>query len=213
MGRVVARKREKVIPIILAAGRSRRMGFPKATCNFYGKTALEIALEVCRDSGCGRPIVILGFESKKIIQNVNLKNVKIFTNKNYKAGQVSSLKLGLLSLEDKNLGFIAYPVDFPLVTVEDIKLLIRAFKNHKTTSKKIFIPVYNKKKGHPVLFDITIKEEIMALGNDEPLHKVVRKVPSRIVLVKVNNPYITLNMNSPKEYTFCLKQYYRRIVY
>src|SRR4030095_12071235 len=59
--RPVGRDASRVVPIILAAGASTRMGCPKALCDFYGRSCLELALDACREALLARPIVVLGF--------------------------------------------------------------------------------------------------------------------------------------------------------
>src|SRR5882724_9236195 len=62
----------RVVPIILAAGASTRMGTPKALCDFDGRSCLQLALDACREAGLARPIVVLGFWAAEISAHVRL---------------------------------------------------------------------------------------------------------------------------------------------
>jgi CTP:molybdopterin cytidylyltransferase MocA len=197
---------EEIVPIILAGGRSSRMGIPKPLCRFGRKRLLELVIATCRKASCASPIVVLGFGHKKILREVDLSRVKVLLNKTPQLGQISSVKLGLRFLDLSKKGFLIYPVDHPLVRAEDIRLLIKEFKRHRL-GKKIFLPVCKGKKGHPVLFDISLRKEIIALKDDKSLRDILHKDPSRITLVKVNNPWISMNMNTLEDYKVSLKIY------
>src|SRR5258708_5149532 len=61
------RKRD-LVPILLAAGSSDRLGFPRPLARFGNKTALEIAVENC--AGLARPVVVLGNDAGEIRKGV-----------------------------------------------------------------------------------------------------------------------------------------------
>src|ERR1700739_4186606 len=90
------RKREKVIPIILAAGGSHALPFPKALAPFGRKTALEIAVENC--SFLGRSLVVLGSDAKGLLPAVP-KSAEVVINRRWREGQLSSLQAALRSID------------------------------------------------------------------------------------------------------------------
>ena len=55
-----------IVPVILAAGASSRMGRLKALCDFDGRTCLELALDACREASLAPPIVVLGYQAETI---------------------------------------------------------------------------------------------------------------------------------------------------
>src|SRR4051794_33574845 len=70
----------RIVPIILAAGASTRMGAPKALCDFDGRPCLQLALDACHDAGLGTPIVVLGFWAAQIRARVPLATAAVRFN-------------------------------------------------------------------------------------------------------------------------------------
>ena len=64
----------------------------------------------------------------------------------------------------------------------------------------IIVPVFEGRRGHPVLFASTILQEILALTPMQGANIVVRKDPSRIVEVSVNSPGILLDIDTPEDF-------------
>ena len=83
--------------IILAAGRSQRMGKPKALLRFEDKTFLEQIISVLKLSDADRITVVLGEESETIKKSIDLSRTNIVINKDYQKGQLSSL---IAAIED-----------------------------------------------------------------------------------------------------------------
>src|SRR5258706_189554 len=90
------RKREEIIPIILAAGSSRALPFPKALALFGTKTALQIATENCSFSS--KVLVVLGADAQRILPVVP-KATQVVINRKWREGQLSSLQAALKNIE------------------------------------------------------------------------------------------------------------------
>jgi molybdenum cofactor cytidylyltransferase len=65
---------------------------------------------------------------------------------------------------------------------------------------RIVVPVFEGRRGHPVLFASNILEEILALAASQGANIVVRKDPSRVFQVSVNSPGILLDIDTPKDF-------------
>ncbi len=191
----------KVTPLILAAGESRRMGRPKALLDFDGTSCLEMVLEICRRSRALPPLVVLGFSADKV-RPVLPAGTQVVVNADYARGQISSLKAGLEAVPADSDGFLLFPVDFPLVAPETVNALI-------DSEGMIAIPTYGESRGHPARFHGSLVKEFLALTDDQPAHVVVRKDPSRVVELAVEDPAVVMKMNTPEEYEFCLAAYRR----
>ena len=144
-----------IVPVILAAGASSRMGRPKALCDFDGRTCIELALDACRQASLAPPIVVLGFQAATIRRRVRFGNATVVMNEGAERGQTSSLKAGLSALPDHAEAFLLYPVDFPLVCAAELGLLVTAWRA-RSSGRRIFIPSHDGRRGHPVLFPIAV---------------------------------------------------------
>ncbi len=197
-----------ITPVILAAGNSSRMGSPKALCDFEGTTCLELVLAATR--GVDQPIVVLGAAQEAIQSRVDLSDVVVVVNDDVDSGQTASLKMGLKHLPSSTEGFLLYPVDTPLVTVDDIDVLVSAFRRERDPSKEIFIPSYGLRRGHPVLFRRSLAEEFISLRSDAPARSVLNVRPQRIRHVDFQDPYVLMDMDTPEDYDRCLGLYRTR---
>jgi CTP:molybdopterin cytidylyltransferase MocA len=197
-----------VTPILLAAGASTRMGSPKALLDFDGRTVLERALEAV--AGLGTPVVVLGAAREEIQARVPLGSVQVVYNEDWERGQTSSLKAGLSSLAPAAAAFLFHPVDFPLVTREEVGRLVEAFLAARDPRKAIFIPSYGMQRGHPVLCRRELAEEFLALPDDAPARTVINFRPQRIAYVDFDRAYILMDMDTPQDYARCLEAYRER---
>lgn len=197
-----------VTPILLAAGASTRMGRPKALLDFDGRTVLELALAAVR--GLGTPVVVLGAAREEIQARVPLGSVQVAYNDDWERGQTSSLKAGLSCLAPAAAAFLFHPVDFPLVSQEEVGRLVEAFLGCKDPRKAIFIPSYGMQRGHPVLCRRELAREFLALPDGAPARTVINFRPQRIAYVDYDQAYILMDMDTPQDYARCLEAYRER---
>lgn len=194
-----------ITPIILAAGASSRMGRTKALCDFDGKTCLELALSACH--GLGTPVVVLGTAREEIQEKVDLSRVMLAVNEDVESGQTASLKIGLGLLPPSAKAFLLFPVDSPLVNVEDVDTLVSAYRRESEENKAVFIPSYGLRRGHPVLFRREIADEFLSLRDEAPARTVINLQPRRVRYVDFADPYVLMDMDTPEDYDRCLGSY------
>lgn len=194
-----------LVPIILAAGASSRMGRPKALLDFDGRTALQLVLEAVR--GHAAPIVVLGPNHAEIRARVALGHTKVMLNLDVDSGQTASLKAALAILPPEVEGFFFMPVDFPLVTATDVARLVEAYRSEPDPAKSIFIPSHAMKRGHPVLCRRELAAEFLALPQGGSGRDVVNRVNSRVAHVIYSEAYVLMDMDTPEDYVRCLEAY------
>jgi CTP:molybdopterin cytidylyltransferase MocA len=191
------RKPEKIIPIILAAGSSPNLPFPKALAPFESQTALEIAVSNC--SFLGRSVVVLGSDAKRILPTVP-KPSQIVINRKWPQGQLSSLLAALRKI--KNAAFLIYPVDHPLLTCNTLMQLVRAFRS-RSASQHIVMPRYKGAYGHPVIVSATVRSEFFEAPT---AREVIYRIPRRIRVVKLRTSSILEDFNTLESYEKCLRK-------
>jgi CTP:molybdopterin cytidylyltransferase MocA len=193
------RKPEKFIPIILAAGSSPELPFPKALALFGKKTALQIAIENCR--ALGRPVVVLGSQANRILPEVP-KSCQVVINRNWRKGQISSLQQALNSIP-ANAAFLIYPVDHPLLNPATVAQIIRAFRN-RTASQEIVMPRHRESYGHPVIVSARVRPEFFKA---QTAREVIYRVLDRLRILNVNTSSIFEDFNSQESYKRCLRRF------
>lgn len=197
-----------LVPIVLSAGASSRMGRPKALLDFDGRTALQLALEAVR--GFARPIVVLGPNHAEIRSRVALGHTRVMINLDVDSGQTASLKAALAILPDEAEAFFFMPVDFPLVTAADVARLAETYRAEPDPAKSIFIPSHDLKRGHPVLCRRELAAEFLALPAGGSARDVLNRVNSRVAYVIYPEAYVLMDMDTPEDYVRCLEAYRAR---
>jgi molybdenum cofactor cytidylyltransferase len=179
--------------IVLAAGKSERMGRPKALLPFRGSTFLENILDAIARSPIKNTIVVVGHHRQEIASRLDVPNL-VF-NPDYAQGMITSFQTGIRALPPDSAGAILFLVDHPLVETATIDLLLANFEPNR-----IIIPVFNGRRGHPVLFSGEVLQEILALPPSQGANIVVRKDPSRILEVAVDAPGILVDIDTPEDF-------------
>ncbi len=198
-----------ITPVVLAAGTSSRMGYPKALCDFDGKTCIELVLSACR--GLGAPIVVLGAARVEIQEKVDLSRSLLAFNEERESGQTASLKIGLGRLPPSAKAFLLYPVDTPLVNSIDVDTLLSAFRREQDPNKAVFIPSYGLRRGHPDLFRRPLADEFLSLTDDTPARTVINRQTPRIRYVDFQESHVLMDMDTPEDYDRCLGLYRTRM--
>jgi molybdenum cofactor cytidylyltransferase len=184
--------------ILLAAGESRRMGSPKALLRYQGQTFIERICIAFLTAGVDELIVVLGARAAQLRQalptHANLRTVE---NPRYFQGQLSSLMTGIGALSPESEAAVVNLVDHPLVTADTIKALITSFR---AAPLPILIAAYQGRRGHPVLFSSQVYGEILAAPLDQGAKVVVRKDPSRVREVQLDDPGILADIDTPEDY-------------
>jgi CTP:molybdopterin cytidylyltransferase MocA len=196
------RKREKIIPIILAAGSSHALPFPKALAPFGRKAAMEIAVENC--SFLGRSLVVLGSDAKRILPTV-LKSAEVVINRRWREGQLSSLQAALRSI-DRDTAFLIYPVDLALLRQNTVEQLVRAFRA-RSASQEIVMPRHKGAYGHPVIIAAAVRPEFFEAPT---AREVIYRAPERIRALNVRTNSILEDFNTMQSYEECLRKFSAR---
>src|ERR1700761_4433895 len=168
--------------IILAAGESSRMGFPKQTLLYKGKTLLEQAIEAGLKSKCSPVIVVLGANADVIDEGIRQFNIDVIHNPNWADGMASSIKIAIENLQKNNDvdGAVIMLCDQPFVTRAIIDNLL--YKQHQT-GKKIIAKSYNDTIGVPALFKRSLFSELLLLEGHEGAKKMLNSHPDDIATI------------------------------
>ena len=134
--------------VILAAGDSTRMGFPKQLAEIKDKPLLELVIEKV-NSNFELSTVVLGYENELIQEKINFYNSNILINENWEEGIVSSIRTALFFYQEQKQieNLIFFLGDQPGVKDEVIFKLL----NNESHNSKILIPQYRYKLGFPIL--------------------------------------------------------------
>lgn len=185
--------------IVLAAGRSRRMGEPKAFLRLDGRTFLERAVTALREGGCGQVVVVTGPGDDDVTVRISAAAAELgartAVNPLADSEQVESLRAGLRALDDAVRAAIVAPVDVPRISPGDVRRLADAFGSG---GAPIVIPVHGGRHGHPVLFARAVWPELLA----DPLPEGARTVihAHRAELREVPVDALPADVDTPEDF-------------
>jgi molybdenum cofactor cytidylyltransferase len=181
--------------VILSGGASERMGSPKALVPFQGRTFLEHLLEITKHPRIGVRRVVLGAHAEPIAREIHLVADEIVINEDWAAGQLSSIQAALRSLPEETEGILLCLVDHPLVTANLVSELLEKFH---ATHAPVVVPVYDRRRGHPVIFSSAVYDELLHAPPDKGARAVVWAHRSEVVEVPTYEEGCVLNLNDPE---------------
>ncbi len=182
--------------IILAAGESRRMGYPKPLLDIGGRTFIEHIAETML-AVVPRLVIVIGAHRERVRAAIPRDaRIAIVENPDYSRGQLSSLKVGIGVIQPDSAGAIVHLGDHPMVRVETFRAIVDSY--HRT-GKPIVIARHDGRRGHPVIFDRALFAELLSAPEEEGARHVVNADPSRVAYVDLNDPGINLDLDTPSD--------------
>jgi molybdenum cofactor cytidylyltransferase len=184
--------------ILLAAGKSQRMGKLKQLMPFGKSTILEQAIDNLLNSAVDETIVVLGHKAEEITKTIATKPVKIIVNPNYEEGMSASIIAGLILADPRAQAIMLALGDQPLVDSQTINRLITEFYHH---DKGIAVPTYKGKRGHPVIFAIKYKPELLKLKGDIGAREIIKNHPDDVLEIAVDAEGVITDIDTGDDYT------------
>ena len=188
-----------VAGVVLAGGRSRRMGAPKGLLTVEGTTFLERAVRVLAEGGCNPVVAVVpsGETGESLLPLAARAGARGIVNPDPEGEQIDSLRCGLHALDRDVPGAAVLPVDHPRVQADTVAALLAAFYD---SSAPIVRPVRQGRPGHPVLFARGVWEELEAPDLESGARDVVHRHHAEIHEVPVDDPGIAIDLNTREEY-------------
>ncbi len=183
--------------VVLAAGESRRMGRPKLLLPFGKETIIQTVIRNVVASSADGTLVVLGARRKDIEEKIRGFGVNTIFNQDYPKGMFSSVLCGLCSLPRSARAAVLVLADQPGIPTGVIDRLIEAFLREK---KGLVVPVYRKRRGHPLLLDLKYRREVGTLSPEIGLRGLLQTHPEDILEVRVSCPEILRDIDSPGDY-------------
>ncbi len=184
--------------IILAAGRSSRMGRDKALLPYRGSTFLGHLIEILRQPRISFLRVVLGDNADGVRAQIDLDPPQVVVNPQPEQPQLVSLQLAIRSIPEQIVdGALVCLVDHPCIERETVRLLLDRYYQ---SSKRIVIPTFGGRRGHPVLFAASLFGELLAAPLEQGARAVVHKFPQYVLGVPTEDKGVILDIDDPETY-------------
>jgi molybdenum cofactor cytidylyltransferase len=186
-----------IAAIILAAGRSTRMGGPnKLLAELDGRKLVRIATEQALASRAAEVIVVTGHQAALVEQALAGLKVKFVRNPDFAGGLASSVKAGISAVPANADGAIVCLGDMPLIDANLIDRLIESFAPDR--GNLIVVPVADGRRGNPVLWSRRFFAELMTLDGDIGARHLIARHAEAVAEVPVEGNGAFLDIDTPQ---------------
>src|SRR5437763_4793658 len=183
--------------ILLAAGRSRRMGAFKPLLPFGERTVIETCIGNLQAGGVEEVVVVIGHRADEIRERLAHVAVRFAVNAEEESEMGVSIARGVEQVGASAEAVFIALVDQPAVPPEVIRLLIA---ERKRTGARLIVPEYEGRGGHPVLIDLGFREELLNLDSQRGLRALFESHRADVLRVPVASPYVVRDMDTWDDY-------------
>jgi CTP:molybdopterin cytidylyltransferase MocA len=198
--------------VILAGGRSARMGVPKALLDFRGAPYVVRILEALEALDVKSRVLVLGPDAAaRVRPAVAGHDCLIVENPDVDGGPIASLRAALAAL--RGIGpaaLLTWPVDLPHVRIATVERLIEAWRR---STPAIVVPTFAERRGHPVIWDARVfgDLETSAAATREGARAITHAHESEVLAVAVDDPAVIDQVNTPEDYERLVREWNRDI--
>ncbi|HEX3974399.1 MAG TPA: molybdopterin-binding/glycosyltransferase family 2 protein [Stellaceae bacterium] len=190
-------QRAKIAGIILAAGRSSRMGaMNKLLIPIEGKPMVRRAAEAVLAAQLAPVVVVTGHQQDQVEEALKDLPITFLNNKDFAAGMSTSLRVGLNAMPAECDGALVALGDMPLITAAEIGQLVNAF--NPVEGRAIVVPTRRGKRGNPVLWARRFFDEMTAAGGDMGARHLFEAYPEAIVEVEMAGDGVLTDIDTPQ---------------
>lgn len=178
--------------VILAAGKSTRMGKPKGLVEINGKSLIQLQAERFLKAGGEQVLFVLGYDFEKYVSHIGAHDTVL--NQAPARGQFSSIQMAAeASAGLGQLGYWLMPIDTPCPHRDIFETLLKSSKG-----KEAVVPTFEDKGGHPIFLTPTFFKALTLFPVDSRLDTILR-LSSSVARVEVGWQGVVFNMNTPEE--------------
>ncbi len=194
----------EIAAVVLAAGRSTRMGQPKMALPWGATTVLgQVVLELAK-GGVDRILVVTGGDRETvegILRILSLPpGVALSTiyNPDYAQGEMlSSLQTGLRAAGEGARAALVVLGDQPQIEAKVVGAILQAYAQ---SCPLLVVPSIHHRRGHPWLVDRSLWDEILAMSTSQTLRDFLQSHLGLIQYVEVDTESILMDLDSPQDY-------------
>lgn len=188
----------KIGCILLAAGKSSRMGQSKIVLPWGGSTIISTILNTYIQAKITEIVVVTGGYRDLVEKEISHFPVKIAYNRDFENGEMAdSVKTGLSVIgKDCDAIFIALG-DQPKISSNDLLGMIDQYQSQPGS---LIIPSYAMRRGHPWLVPHSMFQELLDLRTPSTLRDFIKSHEKEIRYYLVKESDILTDLDTPEDY-------------
>ncbi|MDT5269817.1 MAG: molybdenum cofactor cytidylyltransferase [Acidobacteriota bacterium] len=189
---------ENIAAVLLAAGRSRRMGAFKPLLPFGGVSVAEACVANLRAGGVGEVVVVVGHRGSEVRAALaHLEGLRFAVNEMVGSEMGVSVARGVEALSDEAEAVLVALVDQPAVPPSEIERLIEA---RRRTCARLVLPEWEGHGGHPLLLDLSLRDELLSVVPGRGLRALFDAHRAEVLRVPTGSPYVARDMDTWEDY-------------
>lgn len=187
-----------IAAVVLAAGRSQRMGEPKLPLPFGRTTVIGQVVGVLAEAGLAEIVVVTGAAEEPVRSALAGAPVQLVHNPQYeKSEMLTSLQTGIRALTADAKALLVTLGDQPTIEASVVRAVIDAYHSH---GARLVVPSYQMRRGHPWLADRSTWADLLALDETQTMRDFLRAHEREIHYVTVDTPGVLMDMDTPEDY-------------
>lgn len=199
----------RITAILLAAGQSIRMGARnKLLLEVEGRPMVRHVAETLLASRVDEVIAVVGHEHAAMAQALDGLPLRIVVNRDYAAGQMSSVRAGIEGIDGDPAAIVMALADQPALEPADIDFLIDAFL--ALPEPKILIPVRGRHRGNPIVLPGAQRQRLLDGGFNFGCRNLIERHPEAVATIEVPNSHCVQDIDTPAAYDAWLQSMFHR---
>ena len=186
-----------IAAVVLAAGRSTRMGATnKLTADYDGKALVRRVVEAALETGARPVIVVCGHERDAVRACLEGLDVSFVENPAFADGLSTSLRAGIAALAEDIDAAVVMLGDMPLVRPAHVRRLVAAFEAEPAGIAAV--PVHDGEWGNPVILARALFAEVSTLTGDAGARKLLQAHKDKVIEVPIGEDAVSLDIDTPE---------------
>jgi molybdenum cofactor cytidylyltransferase len=186
----------RVAAILLAAGRSSRMGAFKPLLPFGNQSVIESSIANLRAGGATDIIVVVGHRGDEIREKLAAVNVSFAINREPDSPMANSIALGMHHIGEESQAVLITPADHPAIPADTIKSIVNEWRR----GAALVQPEFEGRGGHPVLVDRKYFKELIRLDRESGLRGFFANHRRETLRLRANSPFVARDMDTWEDY-------------
>lgn len=189
---------ETIAAVLLAAGRSRRMGAFKPLLPFGRRSVLETCVASLLEAGAAEVVVVVGYRGEELRAALARETRVRFAVNEVEGSEMGvSVARGIEAVSDEAKAVLVALVDYPAVPPGAIESLLKA---RARTGARLVLPEWLGRGGHPVLIDLTLREELLSIAPEKGLRALFEAHAAEVLRLPADTPFVARDMDTWDDY-------------
>lgn len=186
----------QIAAVVLAAGRSTRMGSNKLLESIRGKQVVRHVVEEALKSRAGPVLVVVGHQADRVSMALAGLDVRFVENPLFAEGMSTSLRAGIAAVPDTSAGALILLGDMPGVQATTINRILDNFAGQ--VNARAVVPIAGGRCANPVLISRSLFEEVAGLVGDVGARPLLDAAGTDVIEVPVDDDAVLLDVDTPE---------------